>query len=176
MHKGSQGAMSRLDSAIRRLAAQRDCLNHAAGLVAGVDGVVLELGLGNGRTFDHLRELFPEREIHVFERQVAAHPDCVPTPDRLILGDVEEALARERARFAGRVALAHIDLADGVAATSDRLFAAIAVLLQPLMAPGGVIVSERELHATQWTKLSLPRDVALGRYWLYRAEGRTAAG
>ena len=167
--------MSRLDSVIRRLAAQRDCLNHAAGLVAGVNGVVLELGLGNGRTFDHLRELFPEREIHVFERQVAAHPDCVPEPERLILGDVEAALVRERARFVGRVALAHIDLANGVAAASDRLFAAIAGLLQPLMAPGGVVVSERELRGMPWTELALPQGVPRERYWLYRAEGRTVA-
>lgn len=48
--------MSRLDSVIRRLEAQRACLGFAADLIEGrgggdrVDGVVLELGLGNGRT------------------------------------------------------------------------------------------------------------------------------
>jgi hypothetical protein len=168
--------MSRLDSAIRRLTAQRDCLNHAAGLIAGVDGVILELGLGNGRTFDHLRQIVPERDIYVFERQVAAHPDCVPGADRLILGDVQEGLVRRRERFAGRVALTHIDLANGDTVSSDRLFAAIAALLRPLMAPGGVIVSERELHATLWARLPVPDGVPHGRYWLYRAEGPTAPG
>jgi len=59
--------MSRLDSFIRRLEAQRQCLNHCAGLIAEVDGPILEVGLGNGRTFDHLREIFPSREIFVFE-------------------------------------------------------------------------------------------------------------
>ena len=49
--------MSRLDSFIRRMQAQRDCLNAAAGLIADVPGVVFDLGLGNGRTFDHLREV-----------------------------------------------------------------------------------------------------------------------
>jgi len=53
--------VSRLDSFIRRLEAQRACLDHAAGLIGGLDGVVLELGLGNGRTYDHLRSLFPSR-------------------------------------------------------------------------------------------------------------------
>ena len=48
--------------------AQRECLNWAAEAVAGVAGPVLELGLGNGRTYDHLRERLPEREIYVFER------------------------------------------------------------------------------------------------------------
>ena len=55
--------MSRLDSFIRRLVAQRACLDHAAQLIGGLDGAVLELGLGNGRTYDHLRSLFPGREI-----------------------------------------------------------------------------------------------------------------
>ena len=55
--------MSRLDSFIRRLEAQRACLNQAAALIVGLDGAVLELGLGNGRTYDHVRELFPDREI-----------------------------------------------------------------------------------------------------------------
>ena len=42
--------MSRLDSFIRRMSAQRDCLNHVADLLADVEGPVMELGLGNGRT------------------------------------------------------------------------------------------------------------------------------
>ena len=58
--------MSRLDSFIRRLEAQRACLEYAAGQIRDLPGPVLELGLGNGRTYDHLRELLPEREIFVF--------------------------------------------------------------------------------------------------------------
>ena len=60
--------MSRLDSFIRRLAAQRACLDRAAALIDEIDGPVLEFGLGNGRTFDHLRERLPGRAIFVFER------------------------------------------------------------------------------------------------------------
>ena len=61
--RGLAGGMSRLDSFIRRLEAQRACLNRAAELIRDIDGFVLELGLGNGRTYDHLRELFPDRDI-----------------------------------------------------------------------------------------------------------------
>ncbi len=60
--------MSRLDSFIRRLKAQRACLGLAAELIRDVPGPLLELGLGNGRTYDHLREIMPGREIYVFER------------------------------------------------------------------------------------------------------------
>ncbi len=69
--------MSRLDSFIRRMIAQRDCLAAAARLIGDIPGPVLELGLGNGRTYDHLREILPGREIFVFDRRVAAHPDGV---------------------------------------------------------------------------------------------------
>ncbi len=51
--------MSRLDSFIRRLTAQRDILNSIIDLVGEIEGPVLEFGLGNGRTYDHLRENFP---------------------------------------------------------------------------------------------------------------------
>jgi hypothetical protein len=161
--------VSRLDSAIRRLEAQRACLDHAVALIAGLDGIVLELGLGNGRTFDHLRERLPERAIYVFERQVAAHPDCVPGCDRLILGDVRHELAAARPRFAGRVALAHVDLASGDGPSSDHLFAALPPLLAPLMRRGGVVVSERELSDPSWQPVLLPQAVPFGRYWIYRS-------
>ncbi|MFN9941622.1 MAG: class I SAM-dependent methyltransferase, partial [bacterium] len=67
--------MSRLESFIRRLEAQRRCLDWAAQAIAGYPGAVLELGLGNGRTYDHLRDrLGPARAIYAFDRQLAAHP------------------------------------------------------------------------------------------------------
>ena len=84
--------MSRLDSFIRRLEAQRACLDHAAQLIGGLPGNVLEFGLGNGRTYDHLRSRFSGREIYVFDRQVAAHPDCIPPSDRLFIGEFLDTL------------------------------------------------------------------------------------
>jgi hypothetical protein len=70
--------MSRLDSFLRRMMAQRACLDRATELIKDVPGPVLKLGLGNGRTYDHLRRLMPRREIYVFEREMDAPPDCLP--------------------------------------------------------------------------------------------------
>ena len=84
--------MSRLDSFIRRLEAQRRMLDWAAAAIAGRDGLVLELGLGNGRTYDHLRERLPGRVIHVFERDVSPNPDSMPPADRLVEGDMAQTL------------------------------------------------------------------------------------
>ena len=84
--------MSRLDSFIRRVLAQRDCLNAAAAMIDNLPGPILELGLGNGRTYDHLRECLPNREIFVFDRQVAAHPQCIPDEKHMIIGDIRTTL------------------------------------------------------------------------------------
>lgn len=160
--------MSRLDSFIRRLEAQRACLGLAARLVQDLDGHVLELGLGNGRTYDHLRELFPDRLIYVCERQVAAHPDCVPPPELLLLGDMRETLPAARARLAGRVAVAHLDAGTGEAAANRALAAVLAPLIAPLLCPEGVLVSDQSIEHDELTLLPLPDGVPAGRYHLYR--------
>ena len=160
--------MSRLDSFIRRLEAQRACLDHAAGLIGGLDGVVLELGLGNGRTYDHLRSLFPGRDIYVCERAVAAHPDCVPPAERLILGDMRDTLPAARARLAGRVALAHLDAGSGDNEANRRLAAALTPLLMPLLCQGAVLVSDPEIASADLEPVPLPDGVRPGRYHLYR--------
>ena len=160
--------MSRLDSFIRRLEAQRACLDLAAHLVRELDGDVLELGLGNGRTYDHLRQLFPDRKIYVCERRVAAHPDCVPPAELLLLGDMRDTLQTARELLGGRVALAHLDPATGDVAASRALAAQVAPLIVPLLRPGGVLVSE---PANAWHGLSpmaLPEGLTPGRYNLYR--------
>ncbi len=161
--------MSRLDSFIRRLEAQRACLDHAAQAIRDLPGPVLELGLGNGRTYDHLRARLPDRDIYVFDRRVAAHPDCVPPPDKMILGDLRETLVGAEARLARSAALAHMDVATGEVAASLELAAALAPLLARLLRPGAVVVSEPPLDVPGWTALPLPKLVSRGRYHLYRA-------
>src|SRR3954451_24768965 len=102
--------MSRLDSFIRRLHAQRKVLNVVAERIAGLEGPVIELGLGNGRTYDHLRALLPERRIIAFDRICAAHRLSTPMPKDLVLGEIRETAAC----FAGiSAALLHIDIGTG---------------------------------------------------------------
>ena len=160
--------MSRLDSFIRRLEAQRACLNRAAELIAGIEGAVLELGLGNGRTYDHLRELFPGRAIYVCERRVAAHPDCIPPDERLLLGDMFETLPAARTRLGGRIALAHFDAGTGVAAANLDLAAGLRPLILPLLRIGAVLATQQPMDGPELEALPLPDGVTSGRYHLYR--------
>ncbi len=163
--------MSRLDSFIRRLTAQRACLDAAAELVTGVPGVVLELGLGNGRTYDHLKEILGGREIFVFDRRVSANPASMPDEAHLILGDVTAQLPVAAQRFGRTAALVHSDIGTGVAARDAALAAELSPLLAALVAAGGCVVSDQQLSVASWRAVGLPDGVASGRYFMYQALG-----
>jgi hypothetical protein len=161
--------MSRLDSFIRRLQAQRDCLTAAAAQIRGIDGFVLELGLGNGRTFDHLREICPDREIYVFDRQVNAHPDCIPAADHLFLGEITATLPQALARLGADAALVHTDVGTGVQESNDRLAATLAPLIRSVLRVGGIVISDQALSTPGLAPIALPDGVKPGRYFMNKA-------
>lgn len=160
--------MSRLDSFIRRLEAQRACIDRAVALAAALPGPVIEVGLGNGRTYDHLRDRALAREIFAFDRQVAAHPACIPDAAHLLLGDFRDTLAQAAARLGGTVAICHADIGSGDEAASRALGAAIAPLIDALMAPGGIVVGDQVMAMARWEELPLPPGVEAGRYFIRR--------
>ncbi len=160
--------MSRLDFNIRRLKAQRACLNLAADAIRDLPGPVFELGLGNGRTYDHLREILPGREIFVFEREVAAHPDCIPDEAHLVLGDFHDTLPRAAERFAGQVALVHADVGSANPERDARLAAFIAEYLPLALCPGGLVAADRDVRFARAESVALPEGVSAGVYFMYR--------
>ncbi|WP_169566535.1 class I SAM-dependent methyltransferase [Sneathiella limimaris] len=160
--------MSRLDSFIRRVSAQRDCLNQVAEDLKGTEGSILEFGLGNGRTYDHLRSLFGAEDIYVFERKVNAHPDCIPDDEHLILGDVLETLPTAKDRIGRSVRLAHCDIGTGDKEASLKLAAQMSVYLDQLLHRGAYVVSDQPQEVEGWEAQPLPENVAPGRYHIYR--------
>jgi S-adenosyl-L-methionine methyltransferase len=159
--------MTRLDSAIRRLTAQRDLLDWASREI-GPTGLVLEIGLGNGRTYDHLRARLPGREIYVFERSPAAHPDCFPPEGYLIVGDIFETLPAFIARFGqGPAALVHIDIGSGNEEANRRLALQLAPILESLLQPGGLLLADRAFEMPSCRDISSQTGVQEGRYFVY---------
>jgi trans-aconitate methyltransferase len=160
--------MSRLDSVIRRLTAQRDILNHLAGEQAVPPGAILEIGLGNGRTYHHLRELFPDRRIVAFDRALAAHASSTPAPDDLVLGEIADT-ARA---FAGQgAALVHADIGTGYAEKDAQTLTWLPGLVASLLAPGGYAMSGLPLDHPGLAALPLPPGIEDDRYFLYRKPG-----
>jgi hypothetical protein len=160
--------LTRLDKAIRRLEAQRACLDWAVAEIADIPGLVVELGLGNGRSFDHLRARLPERDIYVFERNPAAHPASTPAADRLIVGNLEETLPASRERFAGKVAFLHSDIGTGDDDRNLRFAGWLGPEILPLLALGAIVASDQRLPALEEFRTPPPNGVGEDRYYLYR--------
>ncbi|KRE13930.1 hypothetical protein ASE63_18200 [Bosea sp. Root381] len=163
--------MSRLDSFIRRLEAQRRMLNWAAAEIARRPGRVLELGLGNGRTYDHLREILPGRDIHVFERKVSANPRSMPPAAMLIEGDMAVTLPEFAARHGRSAVLIHVDVTTGVPERDRLLFAWLPGHVAALAAPYALVLSGWELQHPALAAVALPEGVPPGRYHAYRRSG-----
>jgi S-adenosylmethionine-dependent methyltransferase len=158
--------MSRLDSMLRRLAAQRDGLTWAAAQIAGTPGDALDLGLGNGRTYDHLREILPGRRIWVIDRVLQCHPSCVPPKADFLEGEAEPTL-RQLADMSDGIALAHYDFGFGIKEKDIAEAARLSPLVAAVMRPGGLIVSGQPLVGFE--ALDGPGGIAPGRYMFYRA-------
>jgi len=158
--------MSRLDSMLRRLAAQRDGLNWAAEQIAALEGDVVDLGLGNGRTYDHLREILPERRIWVIDRVLQCHPSCTPPEEDFLMGEAEPMLAK-LAEKGARIALAHYDFGFGIKEKDVAEAARLSPLIAKVMQPGGLIVSGQPLVG--FAQLKGPDAIAPDRYLFYRA-------
>jgi hypothetical protein len=161
--------MTRLDSVIRRLMAQRALLDWAAGEVRDKTGLILELGLGNGRTYDHLRDRLPGREIYVFERSPAAHPDCMPPADRLLVGDWFESLPTFLHRKGPACAsLIHADIGTGDEARNRIVAERLSPLMEPLLMPGGLVLADRPFRLPGCRDVSAEAGAEPGRYFCYR--------
>lgn len=164
---GGNGGESRslLDRMIDRMTVQRNALAWAEREVAGRDGLVLEVGLGKGRTFDHLRHLFPPRDILVFDMWVRVPPELTPDEDRLFVGDFKETMPAAAERFGRCARLAHADFGSTDRNHDAAQAAWLAPLIDALVLPGGVVLSDRPLDRPNWTRLDLPPD----ERWTYHA-------
>ena len=163
--------MSRLDSFINRLEAQRLCLDYAAGLVAELPGPIVEIGLGNGRTYDHLRQLFADRSIFVFERKPQPHPACMPPPENLFVGDMARTLPTALQQMKRRAALVHADIRTGDPVSNAKTAGKIARYVPAIIAAGGILLCDQPVEARWHEPMSLPDGVEPERYYIYRCTG-----
>ncbi len=158
--------MSRLDSFIRRLTAQRDILNmiaHDLGIPS--EGAILEIGLGSGRTYSHLCKLFPDRRVIAFDRAMNAHQG--PNEDDMILGEIAETARAFRGQNA---ALVHADIATAFPEVDAETLTWLPELAGDLLAVGGICASGLPLDDDRLRPLDIPEGIAPGRYCLYRRQ------
>ncbi|MGI2035904.1 class I SAM-dependent methyltransferase [Rhizobium panacihumi] len=157
--------MSRLDSFINRMSAQRDILNHVRDMLDLPAGAVLEVGLGNGRTYSHLRENFADRRVIAFDRQFAAHKTLAPEPGDFIEGEIRES----GQAFVGKnAALVHADIGTGYPDKDAVTLQWLPGMVVGMLAEGGIAVSGLPLAHPNLEALPRLPSVEEGRYFYYR--------
>lgn len=159
---------SRLERTLFRLQAQHACLAWAFEAIRDRPGLVAELGLGHGRTYDHLRNLLPDREIYVFDRANEAYPDCQPPEPYLVIGDVKDTVPAMYDKLGGKVILTNTDLGTFDASLNPAIAAMVSEVVPPLMAPGGIIMSDLPLDLPDYERIALPPGAPADAYRLYR--------
>lgn len=164
---------SRLERMIARLVTQRALLDWAAERVSGIDGPVLEIGLGKGRTYSHLRRQFPDRDIWAFDYEVHAPAHSRPAPERILLGDFRETLSACWTEIDAPPALVHADIGTESRRADAALAQFVGSAMVPRLAPGGLLLGDRDMDCAGLTRLetpavTLPEGIAPWPYYLYR--------
>ena len=167
-----KGGKTRLERFIARLVVQCACIDCAAARTAALAGDVWELGLGNGRTYDHLVDRFAGRDVVVFDRQVVAHPQCIPPAAMMRLGDFHATVPAEATRSAARVAVIHADIGSGDIAQSRALGRWLAPHAVRALAPGGYLIGDQPMPDAALESISLSHagavEVPADAYFFYR--------
>ncbi|MEM8552288.1 MAG: class I SAM-dependent methyltransferase [Pseudomonadota bacterium] len=160
--------MSRLDSFLRRMNAQRTLLDAAADLIKDVDGPIVDLGIGNGRTFDHLCALFEGRHVFAFDHFVQSAVGVLPPAERLVIGDIRDTLPVALPRLGARAALIHNDLGSADPTGNAATAAWLAPAIESIARHNAVVVTSFPLPFSSFQALALPGTVRPGRYHLLR--------
>lgn len=158
--------MSRLDSFINRMTAQRDILNHIKNdLGLPASGDVYEVGIGNGRTYSHLRELFADRRILAFDRSNGAHRTEAPAEDDVVLGEIKDT---GQAYVGKGAALVHADIGTGYPDADAKTLEWLPQMAAGMLASGAYAVSGLPLEHPDLEELPRLPSVEEGRYFYYR--------
>ena len=162
--------MDELSRMIARFSTQRAFLDFAALEIRGVPGAILEVGLGKGRTYDRLRHLFPERSIFAFDHSIGCRPELAPDPQLFYLGDFLDTLPAAARDLGREAALAHVDVGTHDEVRDARLMESLAPLLDALVKPGGLVLSDRAMTFPTWSSKEFPGNPGEWPYFIYKVQ------
>ncbi|WP_108663321.1 class I SAM-dependent methyltransferase [Acuticoccus kandeliae] len=156
--------MSRLDSFIRRMCAQRLLIEAAAARLGDVAGPILDLGLGSGRTYDHLCALFPDRDVFAFDQFVQGAFGGLPDTHHMILGEIRDTLPVCLPRIGAPAALVHNDLGSADPVANAAIGHWLAPAIEAVSRPDAIVLTSFPLPFERQIALPLPEGIRPGRY------------
>lgn len=146
-------------------------LGAAVPLIEGRPGPILDLGLGAGRTYDHLCALFPDRAVFAFDFAVNAALEVLPSADQFVVGDIRDTLPFALPRIGAPAALIHNDLGLGDGLFNETVAAWLAPAIEGVARADAIVVTSFLLPFKRFAEHALPPGVATGRYHLLTLGG-----
>ena len=160
--------MSRLEDLTHRFLTQQAVLNRALEMIDGLDGIIVELGLGKGRSYDHLKERLPTRDIYVFDHELSCEREFAPPPEFWVFGEITQTLPEFCKRFSGQAAFVHSDIGTRHRAADLPLAEFVAGHLGTLLRTDAVVASDRPMDVAGWKALPALREMEHFPYYMYR--------
>ena len=160
--------MSRLEDFANRFLTQLAALDRAVELIGPMEGIVVELGLGKGRSFDHLRQRLPRRRIYVFDRELSCEPELAPPSEFRVFGEITTTLPAFCRRYSGQAVLVHSDIGTRHRVKDMPLVEFVAEHLDHLLKRGAVVASDRPMESARWTRLPQLPEMEHFPYYMYR--------
>ena len=160
--------MSRLDSFIARMQAQRDCLNFLKPKIDALPGPDPRSRPGQR---PHLRSSARSlsRPRHLCLRAQGGGPSRLhPAGRPAVSGRGAGSLAKAAQKLGATAALIHTDLGTGDHAANMAMGQWLGPALDALAGPGGYVLANQPLDVARWRRQPDPPGVPKDRYFLYR--------
>jgi hypothetical protein len=135
------------------------------GEIKDYSGDIVELGLGSGRTYDHLRAKAPDRQIHAFDFEIAVHKVIEVDTDHVYLGSIMETFPKFCETQDRKFPLVHLDIGTKNLDRDQALYHKLNPFVLKLINKNSIVVSDRPLELTEnWHQ---NKDLTQGAQWKY---------
>lgn len=160
--------MSRLEEMVARYTSQRDILNFSLDMIPVGEGLIgIELGLGSGRTYDHLREKLPEMQIFTFDRKCEIHPRIQHPGKYFIEGEITSTFPAFAKKHKDAASFVHIDLGTSQKEQDQKLYQELEPSIREILIQDGLLISDRPFSSS-WEAVNLSSLKLEWPYYLYR--------
>lgn len=153
-----------------RMQVQKAYLDHMIAhlLQKQSSGLGVEIGLGSGRTYDHLRNYLPDYEIYAFDFKVECHPSCTPPPEYTVLGPAEETFPEWSKQRKGAASFVHCDIGTTDLVRDKAVYEKMLPHILHVTSQNGLVLSDRMLIDSSLLPIPLPGNTEEWPYFLYR--------
>ena len=138
------GSLTRIERLARRFPVQIEFINRAIKETKEVDGAILELGLGEGRTLEYL-ERITSAPIFVFEIDEKTNLHFCRASTQLVKGDLFKTLPQMLGSQELNVRMVHADIGTTDYFNDISRIEPLRAIIEKVVSTGGVLVCDRPI-------------------------------